>query len=204
MLKIARLAALVICATAIATVAPVAARDKIKVGAPHPTLLHTSPLQLAKTLGLFDKEDLDVEPLFTLGGADTLQAASTGSVDLALQTGLAGSLSAVQQGAPLVIVANDFIGASEFFWYVRADKPIKSFADLGPGSTVGFSRPGASSETVLKALLEHAGSKAKPISAGASHVGPDRRGLVIAAAVQGVRRRQGADRGAWQRCTRTE
>jgi len=166
MLRIARLSALILCAGACAVSAPAAARDKMKVAAPHPTLLHTSPLQLAKSFGLFEKEDLDVEPLFTLGGADTLQAASTGSVDFALQTGIAGALSAIQQGAPLVIVANDFIGASEFFWYVRADKPFKSVADLGAGNTIGFSRPGASSETVLKALLDQAGSKAKLVPAG--------------------------------------
>lgn len=161
-----KLAALALCAALLAAGPQAVAKDKIKVAAPHPTLLHTSPLQLAKTFGLFDKEDLDVEPLYTLGGADTLQATSTGSVDFALQTGIAGALSAVQQGAPLVIVANDFIGASEFFWYVRADKPFKTIADLGAGNTIGFSRPGASSETVLKTLLEQAGSKARTVAAG--------------------------------------
>ena len=79
MLILARLAALALCATAFALAHPVAARDKMKVAAPHPTLLHTSPLQLAKSLGLFEKEDLDVEPLYTLGGADLLLVCSTTS-----------------------------------------------------------------------------------------------------------------------------
>ena len=68
--RVTRLAALALGACAL-TAAPALARDKIKVGAPHPTLLHTSPLQLASSFGLFDKEDLDVEALFTSGGADT-------------------------------------------------------------------------------------------------------------------------------------
>ena len=57
-------------------------------------------------------------------------------------------------------------GASDLVWYVRADSAFKSLADLGPADLASFSRPGASSETVIKSLLEHYKSKGKAIPSG--------------------------------------
>lgn len=175
MRSIARLVTLTHCKLTVAALASAAlllsagaaaAKDKIKVAAPHPTLLHTMPTLLAQSFGMFDKEGLEVEALWTAGGADTLQAATVGSVDVALQVGLAAVLSAVQQNAPIIVAANDFIGASEFVWYARTDKPIKALSELTAANSIAFSRPGASSETVLKALLEHAGVKPRIVPAG--------------------------------------
>ena len=158
------LAALVLAALAVAT--PAAAQDKIKVAAPHPTIMPSTFMIIAEELGFFKKENIQVETLWTAGGADAQQATINGSVDCAVQTGLGGILSAIQQGAPVIIGGSDMTGASDLIWYTRADKPFKTLADLGAGNTASFSRPGASSETVIKTLLEHYQSKARAIPSG--------------------------------------
>ena len=154
------------------------------------------------------KEGLEVELLWTAGGADAQQATINGSVDLAVQTGLSGILSAIQRGAPIVIVGSDMTGASDLIWYTRTESPIKSLADLGPNDNASFSRPGASSETVIKSLLEHFKSKGKGGAVGqpardadAGDVGPDRRRLGHGAIAEGLRRGQGPHRRARQRLT---
>ncbi|CAN0376089.1 unnamed protein product, partial [Phaeothamnion confervicola] len=121
---------------------------------------------VAKELGLFDKANLDVEVLWTAGGADAQQAAINGSVDIAVQTGLAGVLSAIQRGAPITVIAADSTGAADVVWMVRADKPWKSLADFKNGETASFSRPGSSSDFTLRTLIEHTGAKAKAIPSG--------------------------------------
>lgn len=142
------------------------AQDKIKVAAPHPTIMPSTFSLIAKENGFFEREKLEVELLWTAGGADAQQATINGSVDLAVQTGLSGVLSAIQRGAPIAIVGADMTGASDLFWYTAASKPFKSFADLGPANTASFSRPGASTETVVKSLLEHFKSKARAVPSG--------------------------------------
>ena len=145
---------------------PVLAQHKMKIAAPHPTIMPSTFTILANDLGFFKKEGLEVELLWTAGGADAQQATINGSVDLAVQTGLSGILSAIQRGAPIAIVGSDMTGASDLIWYTRTESPIKSLADLGPNDNASFSRPGASSETVIKSLLEHFKSKGKAVPSG--------------------------------------
>jgi NitT/TauT family transport system substrate-binding protein len=153
-------------ASGIATAAPAMAQLKIKVAAPHPTIMPSTFAIIAKEMGFFEREKVEVELLWTAGGADAQQATINGSVDLAVQTGLSGVLSAIQRGAPIAVAGADMTGASDLIWYTRADAPFKTLADLGPNNTASFSRPGASSETVIKSLLEHFKSKARAIPSG--------------------------------------
>ena len=159
------LAGALLAASALAAT-PALAQHKMKIAAPHPTIMPSTFTIIAKEMGFFEKEKLEVELLWTAGGADAQQATISGSVDLAVQTGLSGILSAIQRGAPIAIVGADMTGASDLFWYTRADAAFKSLADLGPNNTVSFSRPGASSETVAKSLIEHYKSKARAIPSG--------------------------------------
>ena len=142
------------------------AKDKIKVAAPHPTLLATTISSLAKSFGYFDKHDLDVELLWTAGGADAQQSVVNGSTDIAVQTGMAGILSAIQRGAPIAIVAAETTGAPDVVWVVRSDRPWKSLAELDASNTASFSRPGSSSDFTLRTLLDHYKSKARAIPSG--------------------------------------
>ncbi len=158
------LAAMAVAAGLAAT--PALAQHKMKIAAPHPTIMPSTFTIIAKDMGFFQKEGLEVELLWTAGGADAQNATINGSVDLAVQTGLSGILSAIQRGAPVAIAGADMTGASDLVWYSRADQPFKTLADLGPNHSAAFSRPGASSETVLKTLLEHYKSKARAVPGG--------------------------------------
>jgi NitT/TauT family transport system substrate-binding protein len=145
---------------------PALAQNKMKIAAPHPTIMPSTFTIIARDMGFFKKEGLEVELLWTAGGADAQQATINGSVDLAVQTGLSGILAAIQRGAPIAIAGADMTGASDLVWYVRADSPHKSLADMTASHSVAFSRPGASSETVLKTLIEHYQSKARAVPGG--------------------------------------
>ena len=74
-------------------------------------------------------------------------------------------LSAFAKGAPVVLISSEMTGASDLYWYVKADSPIKSLADL-EGKTVAYSRPGSSSNTIAAALVKLSGKHAKLVSAG--------------------------------------
>lgn len=115
--------------------------------------------------GIFADENLDVNMTWTRGGAETLQAVTTRSVDIGIVNGTTGVLGAYKRGAPVRIVGAQMTGADDLFWYARADSGIRNFSDTD-GKRVGFSRPGASTHLVLQALLQDAGVNARIISAG--------------------------------------
>jgi NitT/TauT family transport system substrate-binding protein len=115
--------------------------------------------------GFFADENISVEMTWTKGGAETLQAVTTRSVDMGFVNGMLGVLGAYQRGAPVRIVGAEMTGSNDLFWYVRDDSDLESLADA-QGATVGYSRPGASTHLVLLNLLAEAGVDAEIVSAG--------------------------------------
>ena len=115
--------------------------------------------------GFFKKEGLDVTTVYTQGGSQTIQAVISGSVDLAVGTGILGVLGAYAKGAPVRVTAAEMTGASDLFWYVKADSPIKTMKDVA-GKSIAFSEAGSSSNLVLLALLQQDGVKATTVSVG--------------------------------------
>lgn len=101
--------------------------------------------------GLFKKAGLNVDVTYTAGGSDTIQIVATGGVDLAMATGTTAAIGAFAHGSPVRIVSAEMTGQPDLFWYVRADSPIKSFADMN-GKSIGFTRPGSSSFIAEKLL----------------------------------------------------
>lgn len=164
-MKFHRFAVLVV-ATMIA-LGPVAghAADKVRAAIGQKGLWDTFVTSQGIEHGLFKKENLDVEVTWTRGGAETLQAVITGSADLALANGITGVIGAYAKGAPVRIVGAQMTGASDLFWYVKADSPIRSMKDM-EGKTMGYSRPGSSSFLIARALAETAGVKPKLVSSG--------------------------------------
>lgn len=115
--------------------------------------------------GFFEDENISVEMTWTKGGAETLQAVTTQSVDMGFVNGMLGVLGAYQRGAPVRIIGAEMTGSSDLFWYVKADSEIESLADA-EGASIGYSRPGSSTNLVLLALLENEGIDANIVSAG--------------------------------------
>jgi NitT/TauT family transport system substrate-binding protein len=125
--------------------------------------------------GFFKKENLEIEVTWTRGGAETLQALVTGSVDVDLTNGILGVIGAYAKGAPIRVISAEFTGAHDLFWYVKADSPVKSMKDMD-GRTLGYSRPGSSTHLVVQALAAAAGVKPRLVSAGGV---PDNRTQVM-------------------------
>jgi len=115
--------------------------------------------------GIFEKHDLDLEILWTSGGSETQQAVITGSIDVALATGVLGVISAWSIGAPLDIIGAAITGSPDLYWYVKADSDIQSMADTD-GATVAYSRPGSSTNIVSAKLVEAAGTNAELVQTG--------------------------------------
>jgi NitT/TauT family transport system substrate-binding protein len=142
------------------------AQDKLKVAISQRGFWDSSFLEFAEKEGMLKKAGLDVEFFFTEGGGQTLQVITSGSVDVAMSNGLLGTLGAYSKKAPIRVISAQMTGAHELFWYVRAESPIKSLKDATEKNTIAFSSPGSSSNLILLALLNQAGSKARPTATG--------------------------------------
>ena len=142
------------------------AQEKLKVAIPQRGFWDSSWVEFGQHAGLFKEAGLEIEVFWTDGGAQTLTAALSGSVDIALSNGFLGVIGAYFKGAPVKVISAEMTGANELYWWVKADSPYKSLADVPEGKTVAFSSPGSSSNLILLALLRQNGSKAKPTPTG--------------------------------------
>jgi NitT/TauT family transport system substrate-binding protein len=154
--------ALAIVATVMASSAQA---QKLKVAQSQRGFWDSSFVEFAEKEGFFKKAGLDVEFFYTDGGAQTLQAVTSGSVDIGMSNGLLGVIGAYLKGAPMRAISAQMTGAHELFWYVKADSKIRSLKDADD-KTVAFSSPGSSSNLILLSLLKQASSKAKPVATG--------------------------------------
>ena len=142
------------------------AQEKLKVAIPQRGFWDSSWVEFGQAAGLFKEAGLEIEIFWTDGGAQTLTAALSGSVDVALSNGFLGVIGAYFKGAPVKVISAQMTGANELYWWVKGDSPYKTLADVPEGKTVAFSSPGSSSNLILLALLRQAGSKAKPTATG--------------------------------------
>lgn len=146
-----------------------ATAETLKVAIGQKGAWDTSVVAAGERAGLFRQEGLDLELLYTDGGAQTQQAVISGGVEVGIGVGTVGVLSAASKGAPLRIIGAEWNGASDLFWYVKASSPIQSLKDAA-GRTAGFSVAGSSTNLILLALLQAAGTKAHPTPTGGTAV----------------------------------
>jgi NitT/TauT family transport system substrate-binding protein len=145
---------------------PTFAEDQIKVACGDIGPLQDMVPEIGNRLGIFKKYNLTVEPLYTQGSAETLQAVLSGSVQVGIAAGTFGVLSAYAKGAPVRVIGATMTGVTDQFWYVRADSPIRSFKET-EGKTIAFSTPGSSTQIAVLSLMELHGVKtAKPVATG--------------------------------------
>lgn len=142
-------------AATMATTVAVRADDTVTLAIGQKGNWDTMVAQFGVDQGFFKKEHLDLKLSYTAGGSDTIQAVATGSADFGIAVGTTAAIAAYAKGAPIRIVANQMKGSGDLFYYVKAESPIKSLADVN-GKTWGFSRPGSSSFTVGHVLAAQA------------------------------------------------
>lgn len=136
------------------------AADKLRIAIPQRGAFGSSftiPI-LAHEDGLFARYGIDPEFVYTRGGAETVQAVVSGSVDIAHGVGILSVFAAYEKGAPIRIIAAEQTGA-DILWYVDAAGPVKSLEQLA-GKRVGYTRPGSSSHLVA---LEIFGKLTPPV-----------------------------------------
>jgi NitT/TauT family transport system substrate-binding protein len=122
-------------------------------------------VDIAQSQGFFKEAGLDIEILYTEGGASTLTPVLAGSIDVAMSNGILGVIGAFSKGAPVRVISAEGTGAADAFWYARTETGIKSMKDTS-GKTVAFSSPGSSTNLILLQLVKQAGSTPKLVPTG--------------------------------------
>jgi NitT/TauT family transport system substrate-binding protein len=135
-------------AGALALAEPALAADKVKLAVAQRGFWDSVGVHFADQNGYFKDENLDVSISWTQGGAETVQAVATGSVDVAIGTGFLGVIGAYAKGMPVRVIATHAAGIPDVFWYARSDSPIRTAKDFA-GKKVAYSRPGSTSHLIL-------------------------------------------------------
>lgn len=139
--------------------------ETLKVALPQKGNWDTGIVEVGVKAGIFKEAGLDIEISYTAGGAATIQAVISGSVDVAMQTGLLGLIGAYAKGAPVRVISAAMTGSPDIYWYARADKNIKSLKDA-TDKTMSYSAAGSSSHLLVLSLLDQNKIKAKPTATG--------------------------------------
>ena len=147
------------------TVMAAQAQDTLKLAVGQRGNWDTSVAEIGQRGGIFKKQGLTLEILYTQGGGETQQAVLSGSVDVGVAAGIMGVLSAYAKSAPVRILGAETTGASDLFWYVKADSPIKTLKDT-EGRTIAYSTNGSSTHGIVNAFVKQYDLKAKPTATG--------------------------------------
>jgi NitT/TauT family transport system substrate-binding protein len=135
--------------------AETAAAETLKVAVAQRGFWNSTFVDVALKQGYFKEAGLDIEILYTEGGASTLTPVIAGSIDIAMTNGTLGVVAAYAKGMPVKIISAEGTGAPDAFWYARPESGIKSLADTN-GKTVAFSSPGSSTNLILLQLVNQA------------------------------------------------
>ena len=140
------------------------AADTLKLAVGQREIWHGAPAALGERAGIFRKYDLDLELLFTSGSGETMQAVIAGSVDIGVAAGTLGVMGAYAKGAPVRIIGAESTG-EDSYWYVRADSPVKSMADM-KGRSLAYSTNGSSTHANALAFADLYKVDAKLVATG--------------------------------------
>ena len=157
------LAAGLLSASALASTA--ASAETVKVAVGQRGNWDTAIAELGDKAGIFKKQGLELDIVYTQGGGETQQAVISGSADIGVAAGTLGVLGAFSKVAPVRILGAQATGAADF-WYVRADSKIQSITDAGDVTTVAYSTNGSSTHSIVLAFMKEFGLKAKPTATG--------------------------------------
>jgi len=142
-----------------------AAQDALKVAIPQRGAWDAGIAELGERGGIFKRHGLTLDILYTAAGPESIQAMIGGSIDVAVASGVSAALGTFAKGAPLRIVSSEMTGAPDLYWFVPADSPIHTIADMN-GKTVAFSAVGSSSHGSLLALIAQYHLTAVPTATG--------------------------------------
>src|SRR5262247_2197835 len=114
------------------------------------------PIYIGLTKGYFAAEDVKLDLVFIQSSAALVQQLTAGSIDLALSTGLADPIRAIDKGAPIAIVRIE-MQAPPYALLAKSD--IKRWTDL-EGKTISIGGPKDITRIYLERMAEPNGLKA--------------------------------------------
>jgi NitT/TauT family transport system substrate-binding protein len=142
-----------------------AADDTLKVAVPQKGAWDAGIVELGQRGGIFKKHGLNLDILYTSAGPESIQAMIAGSIDISVAAGVSAAIGTFAKGAPIRIISSEMTGAPDLYWFVPADSPIHTIADMND-KTVAFSAVGSSSHGSLLALIAQYHLTAKPTPTG--------------------------------------
>jgi NitT/TauT family transport system substrate-binding protein len=148
----------------LASAAPAAADDQIKLTIGQRGNWDTAIAHLGTKAGIFKKHGLELEMVYTSGSGETLQPVIGGAVDLGLAVGTLGAIAAYAKNAPVRIVGAQATGAADY-WYAKTSSPIKTLQDTA-GKTLAYSTNGSSTHSMVRAFVSEFKLTAKPTPTG--------------------------------------
>jgi NitT/TauT family transport system substrate-binding protein len=125
----------------------------------------TAIAHLGTKAGIFKKNGIALDMVYTSGSGETLQPVIGGAVDLGLAVGTLGAIAAYAKGAPVRIIAAQATGAADY-WYAKASSPVRRLTDLTDKNTIAFSTNGSSTNSVVRAFIDEFKLKVKPMATG--------------------------------------
>src|SRR5271155_4074351 len=141
------------------------ADDTLKVAIPQKGAWDAGIAELGQRGGFFKKHGLNLDILYTTAGPESIQAMIGGSIDVAVASGVSAAIGTFGKGAPIRIISGEMTGAPDLYWFVPADSPIRTIADMN-GKSVAFSAVGSSSHGSLLALIAQYHLTAVPTQTG--------------------------------------
>jgi NitT/TauT family transport system substrate-binding protein len=148
-----------------ALISPARADDVIKLTIGQRGNWDTAISQLGTKAGIFKKNGIELEMVYTSGSGETLQPVIGGAVDAGLAVGTLGAIAAYAKGAPVRIIGAQATGAADY-WYAKASSPVKKLTDLTDRNTIAFSTRGSSTDSVVRAFIDEFKLKVKPMPTG--------------------------------------
>ena len=89
------------------------AADLLKVAVAQRGFWNSTFIEVGLKQGFFKEAGLDIEVLYTEGGASTLTPVIAGSIDIAMTNGTLGAVAAYAKGMPVRIISAEATGAPE-------------------------------------------------------------------------------------------
>ena len=142
-----------------------ASAETLKVAVAQRGFWNSSFIEFGVKQGFFKETGIDIDILYTEGGASTLTPVIAGSIDIAMTNGTLGAIAAYAKGMPVKIISAEATGAPDAFWYARPESGITTLADTA-GRTVAFSSPGSSTNLILLQLIQQAKVTPKMVATG--------------------------------------
>ena len=133
------------------------------------------PLWVGKELGIFEKNGLEVQPIFFTGGSTAILALVSGDVPITQVSG-PGLVSSAIGGSDAVFVAGGMTSLN----YVLMGKPGITSAEQLKGGSVAISRFGSATDTIARFALKKVGlTPVKDVTIVQVGSGPDRLAAIL-------------------------